>query len=87
MLLHLSNDSPELLSKDSTNQSSCHVKSLLSIVISIVFGGSSELCLNESVSHISSEESLLEEVVVSDSNMGQEVFSEDIDGELNSLVL
>jgi hypothetical protein len=69
MLLHLSDDSSEFLSEDTADECSSHVKSLFTIVISIILSGSSKLSLNEPIGHVSGKECFLEKVIISDSNM------------------
>jgi hypothetical protein len=71
MLLHLSDYSSEFLSEYSADERSSHIKSLFTIVISIILSGSSKLSLDEPIGHVSSEKCFLEKVIISNSNMRQ----------------
>lgn len=69
VLLHIIDDSSELLPEDTTNQGSSHVETLLTVVISIILSGSTKLGLDKSIGHVPTEESFLKEIVIVQAHM------------------
>jgi len=86
-LLHVLDDFPKLLSEDLSHEPTGHIKSLFAVVVSIVLSGSSESRLDESISHVADEEGLLELVFRLDADVRQQVVTEDVLSELDSLLL
>ena len=75
-LFHIFDNSSELQSKNLSEQSSSHIESFLSVVITIIFNSSTQSRLDEPIGHISSEVSLLELITIRDTNMREHVVSE-----------
>jgi len=84
--LHFSDNFSELLSEDVAEEGTCHVQSLLTVVISIIFSCSTKSCLNKPVGHVSGEEGFLEKVSILNTDMRKKVLSQYIDCKLDSLV-
>ena len=70
-LFHFFDDFSELLLEYHIDEGSSHVESFLSVVIPIIFNGSTEVCLDQPVSHISSKERLFEFITGFDSYVRQ----------------
>ena len=73
MGLHIFDNFSELLSENLGDKGTSHIKPLLSIVITIILGSSTKSSLNESISHVSSEECFFELVTRLDANVRKEV--------------
>lgn len=86
VLLHVRDHLSELHSEDHFQQCSSHIQSLLSVVISIVFGRSSKVGLEKSVGHVTSEIGFLELVTLGDADMRKHVRLENFTSESESLV-
>ena len=86
-LLHVFDDLPKLLSEDLCHEPTCHIKAFLSVVVSVVLCGSTKSRLNQSIGHVADEEGLLEFVLRLESDMRQQVVTEDVLGKLDSLLL
>jgi hypothetical protein len=76
MLGHVINELTEQLSEKASHQSARHVKSLLTVVITIVFGGSSKISLQKSVDHVPYKVSFLQRSVLLLTHVGQEIISQ-----------
>lgn len=70
-LFHLFDDFSEFLLEDHVDKGSRHVESFLTVVVSVIFNGSAEMGLDESICHVSCEERFLEFIAMLDTDMGK----------------
>lgn len=61
MLLHISREVPEKLTEQTCKQSASHIKSLLTVVISVVLGCTSKSSCHESIAHVAHKVGFFEE--------------------------
>jgi len=86
VLLHLLDHITEGLAEHVADEHTRHVQALLSVVITIVFGGSSQVGRDQAVDHVAGEEGLSELIGLTLSQMRQQLSSEDLLGFLDSLL-
>lgn len=73
MNFHLFNDLSELLPEDVAKKGSSHIKSFLTVVISVIFNSPTKVCLNKPISHVTNKESLLERIAILNTDMGKKI--------------
>lgn len=84
MGLHVSDHFAEFLAEHVAKQTSRHVQALFAVVVTIVLGSAVKVSCNQTADHVSSEEGLLEEVALLDSNVGKELLAKDAFGNINT---
>jgi hypothetical protein len=77
---HVIYELAEQLSEKASHQCTRHIKSLLTVVITIIFSGSSKVSLQKSVDHVPYKVSLLQSTVLLLTHMGQEIISQQQEG-------
>lgn len=87
VVFHLLNDLSELLSEDVAEKCTSHIKSLLSIVISVILHSPTEESLNESIRHITNKECLFEIIALLNTDMRKQIVPKKLLGILNTIFI
>ncbi len=75
----------EELSELGCHKVSCHFKALFSVIVTVIFVGSSKTRSEKPVHHIPNKVSLFEMALLSSAHMGQELLFKDVGGPSDSL--